>query len=135
MTSWLTENKPKFTQRVKLILCLDGHTCPLKQSGVPFSKSVRMCISGSLIVHAQGLVILSVRSKRTVATGEFHVHKGSGLFPEQRLEIKHVVKPGSLTVGLEGEPESALPLDRRMLHEMVGGGSDWGLHGGPSRGR
>lgn len=94
---------------------------PTEASGVPFSKSMQRCDSGSLMVLGQGLVILSVRSKRTAATGEFHAHKGLGLFPEQPLEIKHVVKPGSLTVGLEGEPESALPLDRRTLHEMVGG--------------
>lgn len=86
---------------------------PTEASGVPFSKSVQRCVSGSLMVHGQGLVILSVRSKRTVATGEFHAHKGLGLFPEQQPEIKHVVKPGSLTVGLEREPESVLPLDRQ----------------------
>lgn len=108
---------------------------PTEASSVAFSKSVAEV---RITVHGQGLVILSVRNKKTVAIVDFHAHKGLGLLPEQPPEIKHLVKPGSLTVGLEGKQESALPLDRKCCTGWWVGaelGSDWGLQGGPSRGR
>lgn len=138
MTSWLTENKPKFTQRVKLILCLDSHTCPLKQA---------VCFSPSQCRGAYQAPSWSLKARdwwsflgkqEDVAPVEFHAHKGLASFLNngQRQSTRWNLVPW-LWALKRNRSQLYHWTDKGCLGWWVGAelGSDWGLQGGPSWGR